>query len=116
MVTQGPYRRDQPTMIYYHIRHACGHAIYWENEAFGKQTKALPCPWCDGKAVAEVVDNMKPPLGVKAPDRFDGIRAKDGTLCVRNWHPERGGLPCREPDMQLAIVHEPEESCCAVRA
>jgi len=39
----------------HHVRHACGHAVYWDDPEVAVITQDEPCPWCKGAPEGRVL-------------------------------------------------------------
>jgi hypothetical protein len=43
---------------FWHLRHACGHAVYWSDPSVAIRTSAAPCPWSEAEAGKKVPKNV----------------------------------------------------------
>ena len=90
LAAQGPYQER------FHVRHACGHAVWWEWADVGTATSTYPCPWCGGQT------GQQRPLSEQALDGGPGIGRIYQTRDVRG---------VGDPD-QVLLRHLADDSCC----
>ena len=89
---------------FWHIRHKCGHPVYWNNLLFAWEARLSDCPWCGG------------PTGVKAPSTCKVVHdEKHGLLGFRNLL-ENGEVPWPHdeplPTEEVIVRHANDGSCC----
>jgi hypothetical protein len=94
-------KKRQPITEFFHIRHACGHSVYWSSADYAIRTAPSPCPWCGAEAGIEV-----------SPDEI-AIQISDA-LVFREFLPgQRVPVPIGWPRAgEIVIRHLPDESCC----
>ena len=88
---------------FWHARHACGHAVYWNSIKLAVEAAPWPCPWCggeSGKKMTQDVTVMQDP--------------NVGLLAFRNTLPD-GRIPWpgeATTPARIVVHHLPDESCC----
>jgi hypothetical protein len=89
---------------FWHVRHACGHAIYWSDPIVAIQTSAAACPWCGAEVGKKVPKNVlmfhDPNAGLVA------FREKTPDGCVP-WPRELSDVPD-----SVIVRHMADGSCC----
>jgi hypothetical protein len=73
-----------------HVKHCCGHAVYWADPIFAMLACDQPCPWCLGA-----------PPGMVLPDPRFGSCRRDAD----HWAPGETET--------VIIRHTTDDSCCA---
>ncbi len=92
--------------VRYHNRHACGHAVYWEDPGMAVQTEKEPCPWCrfrrtEGRDPGEgsIID-FGPDVGYvyqTANATHSASAAEAGLpILIQHWADDRCCRPCGE--------------------
>ena len=90
---------------FWHIRHLCGHSVYWSDMVVAFRTGASPCPWCgaeDGNKVPQDVAMMRDSrMGIYA------FREKlpDGRVPWPSDMPNASG--------RVILRHSADNSCCS---
>lgn len=95
----------QPPSEFWHVRHNCGHAVFWSRPDIAVAVAGYPCPWCgaeDGKRVPQDLELI-----------WD---ADTGVVAFRRLLPDRtvpwpAGLPY-DPDAMVTLRHMANELCC----
>lgn len=88
---------EEGALVYYHLRHSCGHTAYWTDPFVGMRCTPWPCPWC-GAATGETF-----------PPNEATIDYGDGCFVSREkptHHPSGG---------PVLIQHMYNEYCCTGR-
>jgi len=93
--------RKQPIAEAFHVRHACGHSVYWSSAEYATRTALFPCPWCGAE------------VGIEVPPDEIAIQMGDA-LVFREFLPgQRVPVPKGWPRAkEIVIRHSPDESCC----
>ena len=89
---------DKAMKDIYHIKHSCGHSVYWDNPAMGLATKHFPCIYCGGEA------GNPHPSGAVVHDINDlGHVRQDPSQ----------GCHCEKEGTAVRAHHMKDESCCS---
>lgn len=93
--------KKQPIDEFFHVRHACGHSVYWSKAGYAIRTAPFPCPWCGAERGNTV-----------SPDEI--VIQMSDALVFREFLPgQRVPLPKGwPPTNEVVIRHLPDESCC----
>src|SRR6185312_12733730 len=93
--------QKQPIAEFFHIRHACGHSVYWSSADYAIKTAPFPCPWCGAEAGSGV-----------SPDEI--VIQMSDALVFREFLPgNRVPMPKGWPSVdEIVVRHFPDESCC----
>lgn len=93
--------KKTPITECFHVRHACGHSVYWSRADYAIKTAPSPCPWCGAEGGIHV-----------SPDEI-AIQMSDA-LVFREFLPgDRVPVPEGWPRVgEIMIRHLPDESCC----
>ncbi|GAN81869.1 hypothetical protein SAMN02746095_02239 [Acidocella aminolytica 101 = DSM 11237] len=89
---------------FWHIRHSCGHAVYWSDIDIAGRVSKAPCPWCgaeDGNKLPQSVPVLHDP--------------KAGVLAFRELLPDgRVPWPSELADSggRVALRHRADNGCC----
>ncbi len=95
-VASQPRATDQDL---YHVRHSCGHAVYWNEAETAVVTAGYPCLWCGGAS-----GHAQPPADAHVVD--DPVH---GLRCYQD--PRVWSAP---GDDSLGVIHHmADESCCS---
>lgn len=95
---------DKPADFeFFHIRHSCGHAVYWSSAQVAMRVEAAPCPWCGAED------------GRKVPAEMNLLHDRRlGVLTFREL--ENGQVPWPSdmsgPDGDIVLRHRADETCC----
>jgi hypothetical protein len=98
---QAVMTKKQPLAEFFHVRHACGHSVYWSSADYAIRTAPFSCPWCGGEASIEV-----------SPDEI-AIQMSDALVFREFLSGQRVPVPEGWPRAdEIVIRHLPDESCC----
>jgi hypothetical protein len=84
----------------HHVRHSCGHRVFWDDPAYADAVAESPCPWCGGE------NGVTPPAGVVVhstlwPGKVTHVRQDPQRMCA-----------C-EKQGPIIARHRADEACCA---
>lgn len=104
-------RKRQAPNEYFHVRHSCGHAVYWSDGTFAMVAADYPCPWCGGQSGNAVPQDQNLFAGLHDDPRQAGLFA------FREFLP--GHLVPVANDMQAdmskpVIVHHMTGDVCCI--
>lgn len=89
---------------FWHVRHACGHAVWWNHMTLAFMISEHYCPWCGGETMIGFV-----------PDDHVFVDRERGIMAWRDFD-VNGSVPCvpgmLETDEPVILHHRVDESCC----
>ncbi len=91
----------QRSAEFWHARHTCGHAVFWNDPKTAVQTSAAPCPWCGAET------------GQKVPQDVEVLGSPHGGVLAFRKVPPDGRVPSLSKQRGTAILrHLRDGSCC----
>jgi hypothetical protein len=98
---------------FFHIRHVCGHSVFWSDGDFAMAASAAPCPWCGGETGSHTVPPEVNMTCGTDPDQPMAFRAfLPGRLVP--WPEDRSNAPWldRYDDGPVIVRHMTGDVCC----
>jgi len=91
---------------YYHLRHSCGHAVYWSDASLAIIARTYPCPWCGAETGTTLTAAHLPVMKFRYSNEYPTI------YCVNSIAAD-GTFPGNDASIEstTVIVHHKHELC-----
>lgn len=105
-----PFEGEPPDIYgqeYFHVAHACGHSVFWNNGIFAMLASRWPCPWCGAETGLKAAPEAWAVVGIT------GDRQQERLACVRSKSPDGTfGGPGGDRGEPIVIRHMTGDVCC----
>jgi hypothetical protein len=85
----------------YHVRHVCGHPVYWDRPEFAMSVRDFPCAWCGAET------------GIDVPPHGTVLHTLNGSVGpVDHCRQDHLAICSCERPTAVIVRHLADDSCC----